>query len=146
MPLSGEDILAIHHLATRYALATDNADVDGFMNCWADDRPVCFESVFGTLNTREAIREFEDEHVNRGVAIGKRRQTTNLLVEEGEDADTAYLTNDVVIIEVKELPEIIATGRYNRSRVVRTAKGWRFQRRALEVDTGYQEWLKIHDV
>lgn len=30
------DELQIRKLITRYCITTDNADVDGFMNCWVD--------------------------------------------------------------------------------------------------------------
>ena len=32
---------------------------------------------------------------------------------------------------------MIATGRYNKSMVVRTAKVWKFKRRTLDVDSGF---------
>lgn len=141
MTIATEDWLAIQELHHRYYLTTDAADVDGFMDCWADDRPVRFESVFGDLGTREELRAFEDGHVSGGMAVGKRHYNVNLVLRPGEDAHTVYATSYMVVIEVADAPHVVATGIYKDSRVVRTAKGWRFQHRRLEVDAGFQKLM-----
>jgi hypothetical protein len=41
------------------------------------------------------------------------------------------------VLEVEEAPRVIATGRYNKSLVVKTDKGWKFKRRTLNVDPGF---------
>lgn len=41
------------------------------------------------------------------------------------------------MIAVAQPPRLIATGRYDRSVVVKTAQGWRFKARKLHVDAGY---------
>ena len=40
-------------------------------------------------------------------------------------------------LEVAEVPHVVASGRYDRSVVVKTAQGWRFKRRTLKVDGGF---------
>jgi len=32
---------------------------------------------------------------------------------------------------------IVATGRYNNSKVVKTSKGWKFKWRKLDIDSGF---------
>jgi hypothetical protein len=43
----------------------------------------------------------------------------------------------MLVLEVHEMPGLVATGRYNNSKVVRTAKGWKFQYRSLDIDAGF---------
>jgi len=38
---------------------------------------------------------------------------------------------------VADIPQIVATGRYDKSRVVKTDKGWKFKSRSLKVDEGF---------
>jgi hypothetical protein len=43
----------------------------------------------------------------------------------------------MLVLEVAEVPYLMATGRYNKSVVVKTARGWKFKRRTLVIDTGF---------
>jgi hypothetical protein len=38
---------------------------------------------------------------------------------------------------VADIPQIIATGRYDRSILVKTGNGWKFKSRSLKVDEGF---------
>jgi hypothetical protein len=137
MSLTAEDRLEIHDLCARYYITTDEADVDGFMKCWTEDTDILFESEFGTFRGPEQIRAFEDEHVHRGMAIGKRHLLGNVSIREGEDANTAYVTSYMLVMEVADEPHIVATAIYRDSKAVRTADGWRFRHRRMAVDPGF---------
>ncbi len=137
MPLAAEDRLQIHDLCARYYISTDEADVDGFMECWVEDDDILFESDFGTFRGRGEIRTFEDDHVNRGMAIGKRHLLGNVSIREGEDANTALVTSYMVVMEVADVPHVVATAIYRDSKVVRTPAGWRFRQRTMAVDPGF---------
>jgi hypothetical protein len=137
--ITAEDYVQIQALASRYSVTTDNADVDGFMGCWVTPEEFGgYESgPFGDMPTWEALRAFEAHHVGPGgMANGKRHQVTNLLIEP-VSAQQAYVTHDLVVLEVAQQPMIIATGRYDRSVVVKTPQGWRFKSRKLHVDPGF---------
>lgn len=138
MPLTAEDRLEIQDLCARYYVSTDEKDVDGFMRCWVDSDDILFESVFGTFRGRGEIRAFEDEHVHRGMAIGRRHLLGNVVVREGEAPDTALVTSYMVVMEVAKAPHLVATAIYRDSRVVRTVEGWRFAYRHMDVDPGFQ--------
>jgi hypothetical protein len=43
----------------------------------------------------------------------------------------------MLVIRVADIPQIVATGRYDKSRVVKTDKGWKFKSRSLKVDEGF---------
>lgn len=142
------DELAIRNLIARYGITTDNADVDGFMDCWVNpDEFGGYESgPFGSMKTWQELHDFEAHHVGEGgMANGKRHQATNIFIEP-ISATEAHVTHDLLVLEVSEIPAVIATGRYNRSLVVKTDKGWKFKSRTLDVDSGFfklmEEWKK----
>lgn len=137
--ISFEDYHEIQSLVARYCLTTDNADPDGFMDLWV--RPDEFggyqSGPFGSMSTWQEMYDFEKHHVGPGgMANGKRHQVTNLAIEP-VDANTVLVTHDMIVLEVAAPPAIIATGRYDKSVVVRTDKGWKFKSRSLHVDPGF---------
>lgn len=137
--ISFSDYHEILNLVAEYCLATDNADADGFMKTWvrAEEFGGYESGPFGSMPTWEAMYKFEQHHVGPGgMANGMRHQSTNIKVEVVTD-DLVHVTNDMLVIAVAEPPRIVATGRYDRSVVVRTADGWRFKSRKLTVDPGF---------
>lgn len=148
MDLSQRDYQEIHNLVMRYVISTDNADVEGFMECWVGkDEFGGYESgPFGTMETWDQLREFEAHHVGEGgMANGKRHQVTNLMIEPINENEV-HVTHDMMVIETAQIPMIIATGRYNKSLVVKTAGGWKFKSRNLEVDSGFFKLMEAHKV
>jgi hypothetical protein len=137
--ISAEDFADIQNLVALYCVTTDNADADGFMALWVD--PPDFggydSGAFGKMDTWQELYEFEKHHVGPGgMANGKRHQSTNIVIEPVSDSEV-HVTNDMLVFEVAEAPRLMATGRYDKSVVVRTAKGWKFKRRTLKVDPGF---------
>lgn len=137
--ISSQDELEIRNLVSRYCLHTDDADADAFMTCWVspEDFAGYDSGAFGNMKTWQELYDFERHHVGPGgMANGKRHQATNVRIEP-ISAHEVHVTHDLVVLEVAQEPRIIATGRYDRSVVVRTAEGWRFKRRTLAVDPGF---------
>ena len=137
--ITATDFWEIHNLISRYTLTTDNADPDGFMDCWV--APEEFDGynsgAFGNMQTWQELYEFEKHHVSAGgSAVGNRHQATNVLIEPVSETE-AYVTHDMLVIQVADIPQIVATGRYDKSKVVKTDKGWKFKKRSLEVDEGF---------
>jgi hypothetical protein len=138
-PLTPADYAEIQNLVALYCVTTDNADADAFMQLWVE--PAEFggydSGAFGKMNTWQEMHEFEKHHVGPGgMANGKRHQSTNIVIE-GISPTEAHVTNDMLVFEVAEVPFLMATGRYNKSVVVKTAKGWKFKRRTLDIDSGF---------
>lgn len=134
-----EDEVEIRNLVSRYCITTDNADADAFMETWVKPEEFGgYESgPFGSMKTWRELLEFEKHHVGPGgMANGKRHQPTNVLIESVSD-DEVHVTHDLVVLEVASEPRIVATGRYDKSVVVRTKEGWRFKSRNLHVDPGF---------
>ncbi len=122
MALTAEDKIEIHELCAKYYVSTDEKDVDGFMDCWVEDDDIIFESAFGNFKGRKEIRTFEDEHVSRGMAVGKRHLLGNVYVKESGKGNQALVTSYLVVMEVVQKPSIIATAIYRDSLVEKTAK------------------------
>ena len=139
MKITTQDLLEIQNLIARYTITTDNKDVDGFMNCWV--KPEEFEGydsgAFGNMKTWDELKAFEAHHVGQGGnANGKRHQATNIIIEPVSETEVK-VTHDMIVLEVAAIPMVIATGRYNNSKVVKTDNGWKFKWRKLDVDTGF---------
>jgi hypothetical protein len=137
--ITSADFAEIQNLVTRYCITTDDADADAFMALWVD--PPDFggydSGAFGKMDTWQAMYEFEKHHVGPGgMANGKRHQSTNIVIEP-MSATEVHVTNDMLVFEVAQVPYLMATGRYNKSIVVKTAKGWKFKRRTLAIDPGF---------
>jgi hypothetical protein len=138
-PISAADFADIQNLVALYCVTTDNADADAFMGLWVDPQDFGgYDSgAFGKMDTWQELYEFEKHHVGPGgMANGKRHQSTNIVIEPINDSEV-HVTNDMLVFEVAEVPHLMATGRYDKSIVVRTAKGWKFKRRTLKVDPGF---------
>jgi hypothetical protein len=138
-PLTAADYTEIQNLVALYCVTTDNADADAFMRVWVE--PAEFggydSGAFGKMETWQAMYEFEKHHVGPGgMANGKRHQSTNIVIE-GISTTEAHVTNDMLVFEVADVPFLMATGRYNKSVVVKTAQGWKFKRRTLDIDSGF---------
>ncbi len=137
--LTPADYQEIQNLVALYCVTTDNADAEGFMACWVDAAEFGgYDSgAFGRMDTWQQMYDFEKHHVGPGgMANGKRHLSLNIVIEP-VTADSAHVTNDMVVLEVADVPRVMASGRYDRSLVVRTAKGWKFKRRTLKVDSGF---------
>ena len=137
--LTLRDDREIRNLVARYCITTDDADADAFMECWVSPEEFGgYESgPFGSMPTWKDLYEFEKRHVGPGgMANGKRHQATNLVIEP-ISADEVHVTHDMIVLEVAAEPRVVATGRYDKSVVVRTSGGWRFKSRRLTVDPGF---------
>lgn len=137
--ITAADVLEIQNLVALYCVTTDNADADAFMALWVDPQDFGgYDSgAFGRMDTWQEMYEFEKHHVGPGgMANGKRHESANIVIEPVSDTEV-HVTNDMLVFEVAEVPYLLATGRYDKSVVVKTAKGWKFKRRTLKVDSGF---------
>lgn len=134
-----EDHLAIQNLIAAYFIATDNADADAFMSTWVSPEEFggYYSEAFGDLPTWQSMYDYEKHHVGPGgMANGKRHQVTNVHIQPVSPTEV-HVTHDMIVLEVADVPTVIATGRYNNSVVVKTDLGWKFKQRTLHVDSGF---------
>jgi hypothetical protein len=148
MNITTKDLLEIQNLIATYTIATDNKDVEGFMNCWvsSDEFEGYDSGAFGNMKTWDELKAFEAHHVGPGGdANGKRHQATNIIIQPISDTEVS-VTHDMIVVEVASIPIIVATARYNNSKVVKTDKGWKFKWRKLDIDSGFfklmEQWQK----
>lgn len=144
MALTAADKIEIHELCAKYYVSTDEKDVDGFMDCWVEDENIVFESAFGNFKGRKEIRKFEDEHVSSGMAVGKRHILGNVYVNAAARSDQALVTSYLIVLEVVDKPFIVATAIYRDSVVEKTHKGWKFRKRSMHVDPGFQKVMSAN--
>ncbi len=88
--ITSTDYWEIHNLISRYTLTTDNANANGFMDCWvAPEEFGGYDSgAFGNMQTWQELYEFEKHHVAPGgSAVGNRHQATNVFIEPISDRE-----------------------------------------------------------
>jgi hypothetical protein len=131
MTLSADDKIAIQELSNTHVKYLDAHEVDAWAGLWLPEGK--FIATYGTFTCHDEIKEFIRGHIAAGKEDGARHVLSNYVIEGDGDRATVYSL--VVKIQVEKAPFIIATGVYNDV-VVRTADGWRFESRQLDVDKG----------
>ncbi len=123
--LSAQDVTEINHLYARYNLALDSGDAQG----WADTFTA--DGVFGNSEGRAGLVQFaEGFHAQQD---GHARHWNNN-VHVTSTAEGAEGTTYLQLWNVGVRPQtIIVTGIYHDT-LVKTADGWRFKTRRVEVD------------
>jgi uncharacterized protein YhdP len=141
--LNINDLLEINQLISRYFLATDSVDLEAFMDCWVEaDRFGGYDlGQLGNLNTREELYNYLKKHHNQGLADAKRHISTNIKFNV-INATEVWLTQDMIVVEIEDNPDVFITGRYNYSSIVKTEQGWKFKSRKLPLDSGSLEVVK----
>ena len=124
--LSAEDHAEIVHLYTTYNLALDSGDSQG----WADT--FVEEGVFGTSTGHEALVAFAEGFTEQQGGNARHWNTNIHVTKTAEGAAGAcYL----MLMNVGARPHsVIVTGTYH-DMLVKTAGGWRFTSRQVEVDS-----------
>jgi 3-phenylpropionate/cinnamic acid dioxygenase small subunit len=123
-----EDMVLIHNLTARYALAMDESRWEDWRTLWCEDEP-CFQNPAGTFVGKEGF--------DRAIPIlrertgGKRHVMTNMVVDvTGQNASqTCYM----LIIAKSSNPTIVGTAVY-RDELVKVGYDWRFKKRVIEFD------------
>lgn len=131
MALSTDDIIEITQLYGRYCHAIDGGDPQGFADCFVADGVL---SVGGDPTTgHDELKGFV-EMTNAGVP-NLRHSASNVVVDPvGDDHDAASGRAHLTAYLSGADYSVIMTGRYADS-FVRTADGWKFQRRDFTPDT-----------
>jgi ketosteroid isomerase-like protein len=129
-----QDKVEIHELVARLFHSIDDKDLDAYRALFVDD--ATSESPFANLQGKAALSEFFTHHVGpQGMGDGKRHFALN--VHSDVDGDRARVTFDLLVSEVRDIPKIIATARYDANEVVRTSDGWKFKRLKQVIDPGF---------
>jgi 3-phenylpropionate/cinnamic acid dioxygenase small subunit len=131
--ISIQDRLAIHDLYTKWCVAIDDGDAEGWADTFTDNavfrlttHPVRAEGRAEILAMGQSVYE-HDEGMNR-------HQCYNILLTE--DGDSVNGRCDAMVLELRTGGDarIIKTCRY-QDRIVVTPRGWAFQERVITWDT-----------
>jgi ketosteroid isomerase-like protein len=131
--LKADDQLAIQNAISQWNQLQDDANVTAFMNLWTAKS--IFENPFGKFEGKDAIKQFVDGYV-AGFAKGKRHQSTNITISGS--GSNATVVEDLNVVEVNEIPFIVATVRLNTS-LIKENGIWKFATVKLAIDPGFQK-------
>jgi ketosteroid isomerase-like protein len=123
-----DDFEAIRQLTARYNRASDEADVEAWLDCWADD---------GTFSRSNADRAYHGKAELRELLVNfpvaGRHLTTDFTIDV--DGDRARQSAYLVFLDRARGFQVNMFGTYD-DRLVRKAGRWYFSSRKLKVDTG----------
>jgi ketosteroid isomerase-like protein len=128
MTLTTEDKIEISELLSRYNLAMDRNDIDGWLETWIEDG--IFESNFGEARGKKKLGELMNT-IQSAFASGKRHLSSNIIIGSGNGnvGVISYLT----VIEARKGPSVVASGVY-KDILKKENDKWSFIHRRLEVD------------
>ena len=130
MQLSGDDRTAIQDLVSRYNMAHDTDDVEGWLDTFTED------ATFITgRSRREGREELRDFFLNGGERLPNVRHITyNSVFQpiEGE-SERVLMHSDLLVFRADEPPVLVLTRRYHDT-LRREAGEWRFERREITAD------------
>lgn len=129
--LKADDQLAIQNQIARWNQLQDDANIEEFMSLWTADAK--FTNPFGSFSGKANIQSFVEGYV-AGFAKGKRHNSTNVFVKG--NGTSASVVEDMVMLEVNEIPTIAATVRLN-GELVKEAGQWKFKEVTLVIDPGF---------
>ena len=130
MQLSGDDRTAIQDLVSRYNMAHDTDDVEGWLDTFTED------ATFITgRSRREGREELRDFFLNGGERLPNVRHITYnsvFLPIEGE-SERVLMHSDLLVFRADDPPVLVLTRRYHDT-LRREAGEWRFERREITAD------------
>ncbi len=131
--LKPNDELAVMKICQKFATLQDDGNLNGYLDLYTENAVV--SNPFGTFTGKDQIKTFTTGYIN-GFAKGKRHMLTNILVDGNGRKATAVW--DMFVMEVKEIPMIVATVR-NTAELEKTAAGWKFTRYKGSIDDGFSK-------
>ena len=130
MQLSGDDRTAIQDLVSRYNMAHDTDDVDGWLDTFTED------ATFITgRSRREGHEELRDFFLNGGERLPNVRHITyNSVFEQIEgESERVLMHSDLLVFRADDPPVLVLTRRYHDT-LRRDGGEWRFERREITAD------------
>lgn len=132
------DRTGIENTMYRYALGYDDGDLELVGRCFTEDAVLTLRvqggELAGPFTGRAAILAMMGEHA-RSQQDQRRHVSSNVLIEH--DGDIAHCVSYLTIFSACEgALTALSTGKYE-DELVRTADGWRFTRRHIELDLPY---------
>ena len=123
--LTPEDYAEIHQLYARYAHTLDSGDADGWARTFTSD------GVFANAQGYDGLVGFATNFHEQQSGHARHWNSQVMITPSAEGANGAcylFLYDTGV-----RPPSVIAAGIY-RDTLVKTANGWRFKTRAVEID------------
>jgi 3-phenylpropionate/cinnamic acid dioxygenase small subunit len=133
MAISIEDRLEIHELYSRWCVAIDDGDSEGWANTFTDDAVFRLTNLPVRAEGRAELLEMADKVLEHDQGMNRHQCYNILLSEEG---DRIAGRADALILELRTGGDarIIKTARYHDT-IVRSERGWVFAERVITWDT-----------
>ena len=130
-PVTAADKVEIHELLARYAWSFDTGDIDGFVDCFAEDATLC-EDVFDEVDKwegREQIRSMAGFFFKHPGFPGRQHHASQILVE-GTSERCRVRAFCFVIEAGQDQPIVRFSGHYEDT-VVKIGGRWVFKDRLV---------------
>lgn len=127
MQLSTDDRTAIQDLISRYNMAHDTDDVEGWINTFTQD--ATFVTTSSSREGHEQLRQF---FLEGGERLPNVRHITYNSVFESIEGETnrVRMRSDLLVFRAEEPPVLVLTRRYLDT-LRRDQGDWRFERREI---------------
>jgi ketosteroid isomerase-like protein len=129
LTVTTDDKIEISELLSRYNIAMDRNDVDGWLETW--DADGIFASNFGEARGKKKLEELMNT-IRSTFASGKRHLSSNIIVGSGGNGSVGVISY-LTVIEARKAPSVIASGVY-KDIIRKENDRWIFMHRRLEVD------------
>lgn len=123
-----DDVEAIRQLTARYNRASDEGDMETWLDCYAPGATFTRSNGGRSFTGREELRSLLLD-----TEVAARHVTTDFIIKV--DGDTATQTCYLMFLDRRRQFAVSMFGTY-RDTLVRSADGWRFKERILQVDEG----------
>lgn len=133
-PVSTADQLEIQELVSRYNVAIDRGDVDGWLACFTEDG--AFEGVAGRYEGGAARRAFAEALTTSDEWAGfrpMRHWTTNFLIDYDGGPDAARMRADHLLFRADPGDMKVLVMAVYHDRLRRSDGAWLFVERVVEV-------------
>jgi ketosteroid isomerase-like protein len=124
--MTADDYMEIQQLYSRYNMAIDMGDAEGWAACFTPD------GVFQTFNGHDALVGFINTWKERMKGGNMRHWNSNLAITPSADGATGAVY--LLLVDISAKPPAIQSASMYKDVLVKTANGWRFKNRQVKGD------------
>jgi SnoaL-like domain len=124
--LTADDYIEIQQLYSRYNMAIDSGDAEGWAATFTPD------GVFQTFNGHDALVGFINTWKERMKGGNMRHWNSNLAITPTADGASGAVY--LLLVDISAKPPAITSASMYKDQIVKTANGWRFKNRQVKGD------------
>jgi hypothetical protein len=124
--LTADDYIEIQQLYSRYNMAIDSGDAEGWAATFTPD------GVFQTFTGHDALVGFINTWKERMKGGNMRHWNSNLAITPTADGASGAVY--LLLVDISAKPPAITSASMYKDQIVKTANGWRFKNRQVKGD------------